>query len=140
MSFHESAQNIRVEDGHRLVAELQNEEGDWVHAEINLDEILGNDNGMYHPRCRVPHSAISNFYPLPNVSVCADNDHHATGHFQWGGENFSHSAERTFFDIEGDASVPILRAGLRNEEGEVTGADVNLSERIGNDNGSFVFV
>jgi hypothetical protein len=63
-----------------------------------------------------------------------------TGHFQWGGENFSHSAEDTFFDIEGGASVPILRAGLRNEEGDVNGADVNLSERIGNDNGSFVFV
>ncbi|KAL3483530.1 Cyanovirin-N [Aspergillus germanicus] len=106
MSFHESAQNIRVEDGHRLVAELQNEEGDWVHAELNLDEILGNDNG----------------------------------HFQWGGENFSHSAEDTSFNIEGGASVPILRARLRNEEGDVNGADVNLTERIGNDNGSFVFV
>jgi hypothetical protein len=47
MSFHESAQNIRVDDGHRLVAELQNEGGDWVHAELNLDEILGNDNGTY---------------------------------------------------------------------------------------------
>jgi hypothetical protein len=47
MSFHETAQNIRVDDGHRLVAELQNEDGDWVHAELNLDQILGNDNGMY---------------------------------------------------------------------------------------------
>ncbi|KAL3451525.1 Cyanovirin-N [Aspergillus insuetus] len=106
MSFHESAQNIRVDDGHRLVAELQNEDGDWVHAELNLDEILGNDNGQ----------------------------------FQWGGENFSHTAEGTFFDIEGGASVPILRAGLKNEEGDWNEADVNLSERIGNDNGSFVFV
>jgi hypothetical protein len=47
MSFHESAQNIRVDDGHRLVAELRNEGGDWVHAELNLDEILGNDNVTY---------------------------------------------------------------------------------------------
>jgi hypothetical protein len=64
----------------------------------------------------------------------------APGHFQWGGENFSHTAANTFFDIEGGESVPILRAGLKNEEGDWTEADVNLSERIGNDNGSFVFV
>jgi hypothetical protein len=42
----------------------------------------------------------------------------APGHFQWGGENFSHTAANTFFDIEGGASVPILRAGLKNEEGD----------------------
>ncbi|KAJ0416325.1 Cyanovirin-N [Aspergillus carlsbadensis] len=106
MSFHVSAQNISVEDGHRLVAELQNEDGDYVHAELNLDDVLGNDDGS----------------------------------FQWGGGGFSHSAEDTSFDLEGDDDVPILRASLRNADGDEVSADVNLSERIGNDNGSFVFV
>ncbi|KAL2786948.1 Cyanovirin-N [Aspergillus keveii] len=103
MSFHESAQNIRMYDGHRLVAELQTAEGGWVHAEIDLDEILGNENGTYL-----------------SISFVV--------------------AEATSFSIEGGSSVPILRAGLCNEAGDWNLANVNLSERIGNDNGSFVFV
>ncbi|KAL3478058.1 Cyanovirin-N [Aspergillus californicus] len=47
MSFHHSAQDIRVEDGHRLVAELQNEDGDFQHAEIDLNEFLGNNDGHF---------------------------------------------------------------------------------------------
>ncbi|KAL4969319.1 CVNH domain-containing protein [Aspergillus stella-maris] len=107
MSFHETAQNIRIEDGHRLVADLQTESGDWVFAEMDLNTVLGNNDG----------------------------------HFEWEGNNFSESAESddTSFDIEG-AGVPILRAALRNCDGEAVAADVNLSERIGNDNGNFSFV
>ncbi|KAL4905242.1 hypothetical protein BDW74DRAFT_153285 [Aspergillus multicolor] len=106
MSFHHSAQDIRVEDGHRLYAQLQNEDGDWVDAEFDLNRILGNNNG----------------------------------HFEWDGADFSHSAEDIVFDIEGGESVPVLRAQLRNEDGDAVWADVNLAERIGNDNGSFVVV
>ncbi|KAL2825452.1 Cyanovirin-N [Aspergillus cavernicola] len=106
MSFHESAQNIRIEDGSRLVADLQNEDGDFVHSEIDLNEVLGNNDG----------------------------------HFEWDGEGFSGSAEGTHFDIEGDSNVPILRSVLTNCEGEPVEANVNLSERIVNDNGSFQFV
>lgn len=46
MSFQNSARNIRLEDGHILKAELADEQGDWHDAEIDLDEILGNDRGM----------------------------------------------------------------------------------------------
>ncbi|KAK0649236.1 Cyanovirin-N [Cercophora newfieldiana] len=106
MSFHGSAQNIRVDDGHILRATLFNAEGEEVEAEIDLDTIIGNDNGF----------------------------------FSWGGENFSHSAEHVNFSIEGDDSVPILRAHLADVEGNVNERDVNLAERIGNDNGSFVFI
>ncbi|KAL4772845.1 Cyanovirin-N [Aspergillus nidulans var. acristatus] len=106
MSFHHSAQNINVEDGHRLVAQLQTEDGGWVDAEFDLNQILGNDNG----------------------------------HFQWDASDFSHSAEEITFDIEGEESVPVLRALLKNEDEELVEADVNLAERIGNDNGSFQIV
>lgn len=52
---------------------------------------------------------------------------------------FADSAENIHFSIEGGDNVPILRAQLRNIEGELVDADINLSERIGNDNGQFVF-
>ncbi|KAL3462205.1 Cyanovirin-N [Aspergillus heterothallicus] len=106
MSFHLSARDIRVEDGSRLVASLQNEDGDFVHAEINLDDFLGNNDGT----------------------------------FEWGGSNFSESADDTYFDIEGGADVPVLRSRLENCEGDRVDANVNLAERIVNENGSFVFV
>ena len=45
MSFQTSAQNIRVDDGHILRAQLQNEDGQFVDAEIDLNRFVGNDNG-----------------------------------------------------------------------------------------------
>lgn len=47
MAFHLSAQDLRVEDKHYLVGQLQNFDGDLVDASINLDEFLGNNNGLY---------------------------------------------------------------------------------------------
>ncbi|KAL5335990.1 Cyanovirin-N, partial [Aspergillus crustosus] len=105
MSFHASAQNIRVDDGHRLIAELQNEEGDWVEDELDLNDILGNNDGR----------------------------------FEWHGGDFSGSAEDISFDLEGDDGVPILRARLTNSDSDEVDADINLAERIGNNNGSFHF-
>jgi hypothetical protein len=52
--------------------------------------------------------------------------------------NFSDSAEEISFAMEGDG-VPILRAGLRNMDGELVYRDINLSERIGNNDGNFQF-
>ncbi|KAM0553272.1 hypothetical protein ACHAPJ_007562 [Fusarium lateritium] len=46
MSFHESAQNITLVDGHILKAELSNGE-EWVEAEYDLNEVLGNDEGSF---------------------------------------------------------------------------------------------
>lgn len=45
MSFHYSAEDIRVDDGHILRARLQRADGEWIDAEIDLDEFIGNDNG-----------------------------------------------------------------------------------------------
>jgi len=53
-------------------------------------------------------------------------------------QDFADSAEDISFSIEGDG-VPILRARLTNEDGEHQDADVNLSERLGNNNGEFYF-
>ncbi|KAJ5958109.1 Cyanovirin-N [Penicillium vulpinum] len=61
------------------------------------------------------------------------------GHFHWEGGDFQSSADNISFDLEGDDNVPILRAVLRDAEGEDHDADINLSERIGNDNGHLVF-
>lgn len=61
------------------------------------------------------------------------------GHFQWGGENFTETAEDVAFSIEGGGQVPVLRAHLKDEEGNLQQADVNLAERIENLNGELVF-
>ena len=45
MSFHASAHDIRVDDGHILRARLTNGNGDSVDAEIDLNQIIGNNNG-----------------------------------------------------------------------------------------------
>lgn len=46
MTFHHSAEDIRVDDGHILRARLQNGEGEYIDAEIDLNNHIGNDNGM----------------------------------------------------------------------------------------------
>lgn len=48
MSFHYSAEDIRVEDNHILKARLQRADGEWQDAEIDLDHFIGNDNGQSH--------------------------------------------------------------------------------------------
>lgn len=61
------------------------------------------------------------------------------GHFQWEGVNFSDSAQDVHFAIEGGGEVPVLRATLTNENGDGEQRDLNLSERIMNNDGQFVF-
>jgi hypothetical protein len=61
------------------------------------------------------------------------------GHIHWDGENFSHSVENVEFAIEGGGQVPVLRCFCRDSEGNEFARDVNLAERIQNDNGNFVY-
>ncbi|KAF2083806.1 Cyanovirin-N [Saccharata proteae CBS 121410] len=105
MSFHLSAEDIRIEDGHILKARLRAYDGELRDAEIDLDNHIGNQNGTFH----------------------------------WDGGNFSQSAENVHFAIEGGGQVPVLRANLFNENGEAESRDVNLSERIENHDGRFVY-
>ncbi|CAG8900368.1 unnamed protein product [Penicillium egyptiacum] len=69
------------------------------------------------------------------------NDHigNNNGQFHWDGGDFLSSAEGVSFDREGDDEIPVLRARLRDVDGEEHDADINLAERIGNDNGNLVF-
>ncbi|TGO35626.1 hypothetical protein BHYA_0152g00250 [Botrytis hyacinthi] len=48
MSFHLSAEDIRIDDNHILRARLRNENGDWQDAEIDLNQHIGNEDGMIH--------------------------------------------------------------------------------------------
>ena len=47
MSFHASAENIRVDDGHILRAVLDNGKGEKVEAELDLNTCIGNNNGWF---------------------------------------------------------------------------------------------
>ncbi|KAL2139448.1 hypothetical protein VTI28DRAFT_5141 [Corynascus sepedonium] len=105
MSFHKSAQDIEIVDNHILKALLADANGEYVEAEYDLGQVIGNNNGQ----------------------------------FEWGGVNFDDSAEEVTLSLEGDDSVPVLRATLLDVEGNRVMADINLAERIGNENGEFVF-
>lgn len=125
MSFHLTSSDLRVEshDGRSyLVGRATRADGSHNDVRLNLDEILGNDNGQYPP--------LEPQLPSPNFK---------TGHFRWDGENFTGSARNVSFSIEGGGAVPVLRAELQNAEGHFQGADVNLSERVENVNGDLVF-
>lgn len=59
------------------------------------------------------------------------------GQFQWGGENFSKTADDVELDFEGE--VPVLQAQLAEADGSLVPAEINLAERIINENGDLVF-
>jgi hypothetical protein len=59
MSFHSSAENVRVDEGHLLRAQLRNMEGNLVDAELNLDQVLGNNFGIQISRL-TPFLLLSN--------------------------------------------------------------------------------
>jgi hypothetical protein len=46
MSFHASAEDIRVDDGYMLRARLRNADGELVDAEMDLNQFIGNENGV----------------------------------------------------------------------------------------------
>jgi len=108
MSFANSAHDVHLNEpnGHILVAQLYDANGELKEAEIDLDDYIGNDDG----------------------------------HFQWGAEGFSGSAEEITFSFEGEANAPVLRALLRDQDGNYEPRDINLGERIRNSNGEFEFV
>lgn len=46
MSFFRTASDIRVDDGHILVANVANEEGEMVESTLDLNSCIGNEEGM----------------------------------------------------------------------------------------------
>ncbi|KAF8465525.1 Cyanovirin-N [Kalaharituber pfeilii] len=47
MSFHETADNIRLVDDHILVSNLKRADGSWREATIDLDNYIGNQDGWF---------------------------------------------------------------------------------------------
>lgn len=47
MSFHLTAEDIRIEDGHFIRANLRNEAGEMVFSEVDLNAHIGNENGHF---------------------------------------------------------------------------------------------
>ncbi|KAF4962173.1 hypothetical protein FSARC_9747 [Fusarium sarcochroum] len=47
VNFHESSEDIRLEDGHILIANCGNGEGDYVESTLDLDYYIGNDDGSF---------------------------------------------------------------------------------------------
>ena len=58
--FHQSAQDVRVDEGHILRARLANGNGDWVDAELDLNQCLGNNDGELPPRERRHNPGVRN--------------------------------------------------------------------------------
>jgi hypothetical protein len=50
MTFTQSAENIRLDEGHLLRASLRNMNGDLVDAEFDLDQVIGNNWGPFAPQ------------------------------------------------------------------------------------------
>lgn len=73
MSFHLSAQGIEL-DGTTLKAELSNVDGDLVECEIELDEILGNDDGK--PPLAPPLFFPSTTNPSPPLALIRRHPKH----------------------------------------------------------------
>ena len=46
MSFQVDAQDVRVDEGHILRAKIRNGNSDLVDAEIDLNQCIGNSNGI----------------------------------------------------------------------------------------------
>ncbi|PWW75012.1 Cyanovirin-N [Tuber magnatum] len=115
MSFYASSEGIRIsEEGRRtwLVGRARMTDGSWKDIKLDLDNIIGNDDGK-----------------LP------DPERRLTG----GGQDFTETSSNVRFGFEGGGDVPVLRARLRNASGGEQESDLNLGERITNVNGDLVF-
>lgn len=95
MSFHSTAQEIRVDDGHILRAKVPNGAGELVDAELDLDSVLGNSDGKYFPSlplsCLIQISLLCSAQEANNTS---------TGNFQWGsGGTFKLTSDPRYLEI-----------------------------------------
>lgn len=104
-SFHETASEVELKDGHILIANLQDGSGGVNRSQIDLNDFIGNDDGK----------------------------------FQWGGKGFQleESAVDIYFNFEGADNQPILRAKLRDVDGNLHDRDLNLAENLENVFGHF---
>ncbi|KAH8659914.1 Cyanovirin-N [Xylariales sp. PMI_506] len=72
-----------------------------------------------------------------NLNDYIGNDN---GRFYWGGCSYSDNGELFDVYIEGAGPVCVLRGKLRDGCGNLIDSDLNLAERLGSQNGYFIFV
>ncbi|PQE28588.1 Cyanovirin-N protein [Rutstroemia sp. NJR-2017a WRK4] len=119
-----------------LAERIGNEDGKFVFSSFHLsaEDIRVDDNHILRARLRNENGEMVD--AELDLNTCLGNEN---GMIQWDGRDFSHSAEAVTFHMEGGANVPVLRTHLKSRDGEDYSRDVNLAERIGNENGRFVF-
>lgn len=66
MSFHVNAEDLRVDDGSILAGKLPNEAGDLIDAWIDLNTIIGNEDGTSRP---ASVSATSSTYQTTDTHI-----------------------------------------------------------------------
>jgi hypothetical protein len=71
MSFHASAVHIELEDDHILKAVLRNEDGDEQESTLDLNDHIGNDNGM------LPQSPFVSPTSLPEDKLVETQSSHS---------------------------------------------------------------
>jgi hypothetical protein len=83
---------------------------------------------------------IFSVHPLTSLSrTTTDENTYNLGRFDWSGADFAGSAENISFSLEGAANQPILRAALRDGEGNLNNTDLNLEEWLNNNDGQFAW-
>lgn len=69
MSFHESANDIELEDGHILKAKLSYGEDEERDAEMDLNDFIGNDNGQKQASYPSRAYRVNTFFQAVSVGV-----------------------------------------------------------------------
>ena len=124
MSFHDSAVSYELQDGHILRAVLVDGDGNEKVSILDLNTVIENNNGL---------SMVTTVF-LDWWWLTLE-----LGEFGWKESKFTDSAHDVEISTEGDDNVPVLRARLENVDGDQIDANINLAERITNDNGSLRF-
>lgn len=47
MAFHLSSQDLHIDENRYLIGQLQNSDGEYIDASIDLDQFLGNNDGLF---------------------------------------------------------------------------------------------
>ncbi|KAK3817665.1 MAG: Cyanovirin-N [Benniella sp.] len=47
MGFQQTSKNVKIVDGHILSASCQDRDGNWRDSSIDLDQIIGNEDGSF---------------------------------------------------------------------------------------------
>ncbi|CZS97642.1 related to Cyanovirin-N homolog [Rhynchosporium agropyri] len=86
-------------------------------------------------KATIPNEAGEMVEAELDLNSCIGNHN---GSFQWEGQGYADSGGAFSFSFEG-GGIPVLRAELKNVDGEGVPSDINIAERISNQNGRLVF-